>query len=153
MSIINVKIKLDEDAQMPILATDGSAGYDFYPKLGYTNTVALGGAIVIDLGVSMEIPKGKALLLLSRSGHGFKKDVRLANCVGLIDSDYRGNIMVKLRSDDFDCFHDGLVIDNNTAIVQGVFIDHHKVMFQLVDALDDTDRGIGGFGSTDKLAV
>jgi dUTP pyrophosphatase len=96
-------------------------------------------------GLSFEIPEGWALMVYSRSGHGFKNDVRLANCVGVIDSGYRGELMVKLTCD----FNSGgMLVKNGDRIAQGMLIRVPKVQFEEVTELSDSDRGEAGLGST-----
>lgn len=85
------------------------------------------------------------MMVYSRSGHGFKSDTRLANCVGVIDSDYRGELMVKLTYDGNEC---GELIQPGDRIAQAMIIPVEQVQFELADELSDTERGTGGFGST-----
>jgi len=88
------------------------------------------------------------MLIFSRSGHGFKNDARLANCVGVIDSDYRGEVAVKMTSDrQFSDAH-ALVVRNGDRIAQAMIIPFPKIKFEEVDELGSTERGTGGFGST-----
>ena len=87
------------------------------------------------------------MLVYSRSGHGFKHDTRLANCVGVIDSDYRGELMVKLT---YDGAEDGPFIEPGDRIAQAMIVPVSQVSFDVVDELSDTVRGSGGFGSTGK---
>lgn len=143
-----VKIKLlHKDVKSPTYATDGSGCFDIYAELApacISCVVMAGQPTEIDTGLSFEIPEGKSLLVFSRSGHGFRNDVRLANCVGIIDSDYRGMLKVKLTADG-----DGmLVVKHGDRIAQGMIIDTPKVTFKVVDNLSETKRGFGGFGST-----
>ena len=84
------------------------------------------------------------LLIYSRSGHGFKNDIRLANCTGVIDSDYRGEVKVKLTSDG-DC---DFAVNAGDRIAQAMLIPVPKVELMAVTELSDTERGTGGFGST-----
>jgi len=143
--MIDVKFeKLHEDAQVPTYATDGSGCFDFYACTYGLKTCA--ESVTIGTGIAVEIPAGHVLLIFSRSGHGFKNDVRLANCVGVIDSDYRGEIMVKLRKDSIDI--NTLNINHGDRIAQGMMIPFQKVQFVEVENLIDTERGTGGFGST-----
>lgn len=136
--------KKHPDAKMPTYATDGSGCFDLYAISAETSPTS--ETAIYDTGLSVAVPKGFTLFVLSRSGHGFKSDLRLANCVGAIDSDYRGKIMVKLRSDGT---HSPL-LDLSKAIAQAAIIATPQVEFLEVDALDDTERGCGGFGHTDK---
>ena len=92
----------------------------------------------------MEIPKGFAGLIMARSGLATKEGLRPANCVGLIDSDYRGNVIVALHNDT----NTNKTIDPDERIAQLVIIPFESVEFEVVDELSDTIRADGGFGST-----
>lgn len=92
----------------------------------------------------MEIPEGYFGAVFARSGLATKRGLRPANCVGVIDSDYRGEIIVALKNDS-----GGLqVINEGERIAQIVIMPYLQVEFNKVDTLEDTDRGAGGFGST-----
>jgi dUTP pyrophosphatase len=104
---------------------------------------------VFRTGLAVEIPPGWVMQIFSRSGHGFKSDVRLANCVGIIDSDYRGEIMVKLTADT-NAKH--FTVKPGDRIAQAMIIPIPRVQFEVVDELGTTARGTGGFGSTDRYA-
>jgi dUTP pyrophosphatase len=84
------------------------------------------------------------MLIFSRSGHGFKNDVRLSNCVGVIDSDYRGEVQIKLSNDGGDHF----TINNDDRIAQAMLVKLPWVELIEVDELSETARGTNGFGST-----
>lgn len=151
---MKVKVKkLYPDAQLPTYATDGSAAFDIY---AYQHECAIDGNEPITLtpnsvarfetGVSFEIPAGFVLLVFSRSGHGFNNNVRLSNSVGVIDSDFRGQIMVKLHNEGWDEF----TIKPGERIAQGIIMPYPKVEFEEVDELSETQCGTGGFGSTGK---
>ena len=140
---MKVKIKkVHEDAKMPTYATDGAACFDLYAA-AIENV--RDGTITYDTGLQFEIPQGYAMMIYSRSGHGFKKGIHLANCVGVIDSDYRGNVMVKLESAQT---HTSGFPDGGERIAQAMIIPVHKNDFEFVDELSDTKRADGGFGST-----
>lgn len=145
-----IKIKLAHPGvKLPTYGTDGAGCFDIYPDLDEHEKISLSVSqptVIIPTGLLFEIPQGKALMIYSRSGQGFKFNTRLANCVGVIDSDYRGELMVKLTMDE----DDYMVIGRNTAIAQGMIIDAPKVQFEVVQELSETARGAGGFGSTDK---
>lgn len=136
---INIK-KLHKDAVIPSYATDGAACFDI-------STIERGivGVIpkIFPTGLQVEVPEGNVLLLFSRSGHGFNQGIRLSNCVGVIDSDYRGEIKVKLRSDEH--LKEFLPGDR---IAQGMVIPVEKVEWDVVDEMSITERGYKGFGST-----
>lgn len=138
---MEVKIKkLNDKAIIPTYATDGSGAFDIYAT-NYSSVMPVG---FFQTGLSFEIPEGYAMLLFSRSGHGFSKDVRLANCVGVIDSDYRGELKIKLTNDGVHLqgFKEG------ERIAQAIIIPVPKVSFNVVEELSSTKRGDGGFGST-----
>ena len=139
--------KLRPDAITPTYATDGSAGLDFYvPADHVVGGVLSGRTFTINTGISVDIPHGFALLMLSRSGHGFKHQVRLTNCVGLIDSDYRGEISIQLMNDS----EVSMLINPGDRIAQGVIVPVPAVELVEVEELSETARGEGGFGSTGK---
>ena len=148
---LEVKIKLKHPGvKIPTYATDGSGCFDIFPDIEKDKQHFLlspgSATTTIGTGLYFEIPKGKALMVYSRSGQGFNHNTRLANCVGVIDSDYRGELKVKLKMDG-----DGyLYIDPEKAIAQGMIIDASQVTFSVVEELSETERGTGGFGSTDR---
>lgn len=139
--------KLHKDAITPTYATSGSACFDLYAI--NEKPVEVGVSVIIPTGLAFEVPEGYVMNIFSRSGHGFKDDLRLANCVGKIDSDYRGEVMVKLTSDKQG--NNGLKIKSGDRIAQAEIVPVHRVNeFVVVDELSSTDRGAGGFGSTGK---
>lgn len=141
MQVVKFK-KLHEDAQLPTYSTEGAGGFDIAAvTLDSADSAA---AAIYGTGLAVELPKGKSLLLLSRSGHGFKQDIRLSNCVGLIDSDYRGEIKAKLRGDG----KNAPVFAKGDRIMQGIIINTPQYKFEWVEELSETQRGTGGFGST-----
>jgi dUTP pyrophosphatase len=143
---IKVK-KLNENAILPRYATDGSGCFDLFSDSISKYTFSSGSkTCVFGTGLSFEIPKDHVMLVFSRSGQGFNHNVRLANCVGVIDSDYRGELKVKLTSDEINT----LVIYPDDAIAQAMIVPIPKVSFVEVESLSETLRGEGGFGSTDK---
>lgn len=147
---IKVK-KIYEDALLPIYTTDGSGCFDISARIDTPEDccveVGNGDTVVFSTGLQFEIPKDHVMMIYSRSGHGFKNDVRLSNCVGVIDSDYRGEVKVKLTGD----FNDGqhtLYVYDGDRIAQGMVIPVKKVEFEEVENLSKTKRGHKGFGST-----
>jgi len=140
---LEVKIKrLTWEAKIPQYATKGAACFDIYTT---TDGVVGGVGYVFGTGLSFEVPEGYVLLVYSRSGHGFKHNVRLANCVGVIDSDYRGELKVKLTSDTLE-----YIVKAGDAIAQGMLVKIDQVQFAVTETLSDTERGANGFGSTGK---
>lgn len=142
--MIDVKLKLlSQGARIPEYSTDGSGCFDICATRIVDNNLA-DNTITYGTGLAFEIPQGHVLLLFSRSGMAFNDNTRLSNCVGVIDSDYRGEVLVKLISDSVDDIGNYL----HKRVVQGLVVAVPKVSFTLVDELSDTDRGVGGFGST-----
>lgn len=145
---MQIKIKkCRECAVIPQYATAGAACFDLCAVLDERVVVCSTDPKIIPTGLQFEIPVGYVMMVYSRSGHGFNDDVRLANCVGVIDSDYRGELMVKLSVDDID---GGFRVCNGDRIAQAMIIPVNQVRFEEVDTLSDTVRGDGGFGSTGK---
>lgn len=140
-----LKIKrVGPEVKLPFYATAGSCCFDICATSA--GIVEPNRSMVFHTGLVVEVPTGFSLKLYSRSGHGFKDDVSLANCVGVIDSDYRGELMVKLRNDKDTPF----AVNIGDRIVQGELQPVYRTDFQVVDDLTDTARGAGGFGSTGK---
>lgn len=146
---MQVKIKkLHPEAIIPTYATPGAACFDLYARIDHTHAyVHRDESFIFDTGLSFEVPQDHVMLVFSRSGHGFNHGVRLANCVGVIDSDYRGEVKVKLTVDVPDC---GLHIKHGDRIAQAMIIPVQQVAFEVVDELSSTERGAGGMGSTGK---
>lgn len=144
-----VKVKrLTETAKPPVYATAGAACFDLHadapPGFPPVMTLPAGSSIDIPTGLAFEIPAGFCMRIYSRSGHGFKNGVRLANCVGVIDSDYRGEVRVKLTNDG----RRDVAIAYGDRIAQAEIVPVHLAEFIEVDELSETARGEGGFGST-----
>lgn len=142
--LLRIKVKkLVADAIIPQYATPGAACFDLH---SLTEGVASKESpLVCDTGLAFEIPEGHVMLIYSRSGHGFKSDTRLSNCVGVIDADYRGEVKVKLAKDSLGGI---LQVGKGDRIAQAMVIPVDKVTFEEVDELGSTERGAGGFGST-----
>lgn len=138
--------KLDARAVVPTYATDGSGAFDLtaLPWEPFKRHEGDQNAHIFRTGLAFEVPKGHVMLIFSRSGHGFQKAMRLSNCVGVIDSDYRGEVKVSLRCD-------GDVRGRLSAgdrIAQALIVKVPSIEFEEVDELSGTARGTGGFGST-----
>ncbi len=143
---MKVKVKrLYESAKLPTYATDGSGCFDIYTMLN--GDTEHNDPHTFSTGLAFEIPEDHVMLVFSRSGHGFKHDVRLSNCVGVIDSDYRGELKVKLACDKINWVLDFAAGDR---VAQGMIIPIEKVEFEEVRELSETVRGTGGFGSSGK---
>ena len=148
--------KLHPAAIIPTYGTPGAGCFDLYAAtvegmrfMG--RNVWSTSPVTCDTGLAFDVPDGHVMLIFSRSGHGFKDDVRLANCTGVIDSDYRGPVQVKLTCDKEDDevsvpFH----VKPGDRIAQAMIIPVPTVEFVLVDELGATARGAGGFGSTGR---
>ena len=144
-----MKIKrLHKDAILPRYATDGASAFDVfaYKDVLWSNSSQGYYESLIPTGWAFEIPHECGLFILSRSGHGFKNNTTLANSVGLLDYDYRGQLMVKLI-----CFDNTPPeILEGQAIAQCALIHTPRCYFMESDNLSITDRGDNGFGSTTK---
>ena len=140
--------KLKENAIVPTRGSRYSAGYDLYACLDEEKVeIPAHTTYMVDIGWAMEIRKGHFGAIFARSGIASKQGLRPANCVGVIDSDYRGPVKVALHNDS----NDVQVITNGERIAQLIVMDYSFVSeFEVVDELEDTDRGEGGFGSTGK---
>lgn len=140
---VNVK-KLSPAATLPTYGSDYAAGADLYAALSEGKTVAPGDTAFIPTGLAMEIPVGYAGFIYARSGLSCKRGLAPANKVGVIDADYRGEIMVALHNHS----KEAVTIEPNERIAQIVIAPYLKAVFQEADELNDTVRGEGGFGST-----
>ena len=142
---MNIK-KLNENARIPTYGSEFAAGADLYACLDADVTIAPAETLLIHTGLAMQIPEGLVGLIYARSGLASKKGLAPANKVGVIDSDYRGEIMVALHN------HGTLpqTISDGERIAQIVFAPYYTAEFSVVDELDGTTRGTGGFGSTGK---
>lgn len=146
MSVLKF-MKNHPDAILPRYATDGAGCFDLRAvDVRIPTKVYSGSPITFRTGLVPEIPAGWMMLIFSRSGTGFGMDTRLANCVGCIDSDYRGEIHVKLTRDSAQS--DPLMVFNGDRIAQGLMVKADQWAFEFADELSDTARGSGGFGST-----
>lgn len=144
--LMEIKVKrLTETAQMPIMATDGAAGFDLYADTDKESApIYPGETKLFGTGVAVAIPKGCFGAIYARSGLATKRGLRPANCVGVIDSDYRGEIIVALHNDS----HTQQTVNTHERIAQLIIQSYSDVKLVEVDSLDDTERGAGGFGST-----
>ena len=136
--------KLNENATVPTYGSQFAAGADLYACEGGEVTIEPAETKLIHTGIAMEIPEGMVGLIYARSGLASKRGLAPANKVGVIDSDYRGEIMVALHN------HTNAPqsIADGERIAQIVFAPYYTADFELADELDDTARGAGGFGST-----
>lgn len=147
MTEFEVKVKkLSEKAIIPTYGTAFSAGADLYACIDEKITINENETVMIHTGISVEIPEGFGGFVFARSSLGCKRGLAPANKVGVIDSDYRGEIMVGLHN------HSGKPqeIEPGERIAQMVILPYAAAKFVLSDELTDTTRGQGGFGSTGK---
>lgn len=144
---MQIKIKrLHPGAIIPQYATPGAACFDLHTVIDAV--VRPGKGAILPTGLAFQVPHGHVMLVYSRSGHGFKYGVRLANGTGVIDSDYRGEIMVKLHNDNSPLdAGEFMSISAGDRIAQAMIVPIIGVEF-VEDELSETARGIGGFGST-----
>ena len=144
---MKVKIKkLNENAIIPTYGTGYSAGADFYALLDSTVEIAPHETTFIHTGISVEIPEGYCGLIFARSSMGAKRGLAPANKVGVIDADYRGEVMVALHN------HSEKIatVEPGERVAQLAIVPFLKAEFEEADDLTDTTRGAGGFGSTGK---
>ena len=145
MAPIPVKI-LREGAYLPTYGSPEAAGADLYACLETAVTIEPGKTAFIPTGIAMEVPRGCAGLIYARSGLACKRGLAPANKVGVVDSDYRGEIMVALHNHG----DQPQTIGHGERIAQMVITPVLTPDYVVVSDLDDTDRGTGGFGSTGK---
>lgn len=144
---IKVKLKLSRGMEMPTYATDGSAAVDLRAAIdeGTTVEIAPGERALIPTGIAIS-PESKDVVAIvaARSGLAIKKGICLSNSIGVIDSDYRGEICVGL----FNTSKEPFTVCRGDRIAQMMFMPVYTAAFLQVDTLDETERGAGGFGST-----
>ena len=138
--------KLKAQAAMPSYGSAEAAGADLYACLETAVEIAAGGTAMIPTGRAMELPEGTVGLVYARSGLASKKGLAPANKVGVIDSDYRGEVMVALHNHSAQA----AVVEPGERIAQLVVAPVLRAAFAEADALSDTVRGEGGFGSTGR---
>lgn len=146
---MNLKVNLCRPgAKMPTYATQGSACFDLYAAGYEPHYCRVGKPVIVPTGLKFDIPEGYVLMIYSRSGHGFNNDVRLANCVGIIDSDYTDEVMVKLTQD-ADGPRGTFWIVPGDRIAQAMLMPVQQVQFvELSEAPAKKGNRTGGFGST-----
>ena len=145
MNKIPVKI-LREGAKLPTYGSVEAAGADLYACLEETVTIRPGQTSFIPTGFAMAVPKGCAGLIYARSGMACKRDLAPANKVGVIDSDYRGEIIVALHNHG----SEERIISNGERIAKMIITPVLTPAYEMADSLEDTARGEGRFGSTGK---
>ncbi len=142
----NVKIKkLNENAIIPTYGSEFAAGADLYACLDEPLVIKKGETVFVSTGISIELPEGTAGLIYARSGLACKKGLAPANKVGVVDSDYRGEVMVALHNHSKENYE----LQPGERIAQLVVTPFIKANF-IEEELSNTKRGTGGFGSTGK---
>lgn len=138
--------KLHENAVVPTYGSPFSAGADLYAVCENTVEIEAGQTVLIHTGLALEIPQGYAGLVYARSGLATKKGLAPANKVGVVDADYRGEVMVALHN------HSDKMqtVENGERVAQLVIAPFLSAEFEEADDLTDTQRGAGGFGSTGR---
>lgn len=144
-----VKVKkLKENAVIPKRATSGSAGADLYACIDEPITIAPGSLVMIPTGIAIELESSDcAAFLFARSGLGVKHGITLSNGVGVVDSDYRGEVCVGLCNVSSESY----TIEVGERIAQMVIMPVMGAEFIEADELSDTARGVGGFGSSGRI--
>lgn len=132
---------------LPVYATAGSAGMDITAALGEPMILEPGAIVMIPTGIAIALPQGFECQVRSRSGLAAKHGIFALNAPGTIDSDYRGEIKVILANSGKASY----AIQPGERIAQLVIARYETVQWELVDSLDETERGTGGFGSTGTL--
>lgn len=146
MQSITVKFKrILPNARVPKYGTKDSAGADLYACLDKDIVIEPGQTALIHTGIITEIPEGFVGLVFARSGLATKKGIAPANKVGVIDADYRGEIMVALHNHSKEPF----VLNDGERIAQLSIVPYYTAVFEESE-LSDSERGAGGFGSTGK---
>ena len=145
MNAVRVKI-LKEGAKLPTYGSAQAAGADLYACLEKAVTIAPGETVFVPTGIALEVPLGCAGLIYARSGMACKRGLAPANKVGVVDSDYRGEIIVALHN------HGNVpqTVEHGERVAQFVITPVLTPAYEMVEELSDTARNQGGFGSTGK---
>ena len=143
---INIKL-LNENAKVPTRGSEYAAGYDLYAATDYDIEIAPHSTVKIGTGISVELPNSTFGAIFARSGLATKKGLRPANCVGVCDSDYRGEYIVPMHNDTDEI----MTIASGERIAQLIVMPFVGIEFNIVDELTETKRGDGGFGSTGSI--
>ncbi|MCM1364680.1 MAG: dUTP diphosphatase [Faecalibacterium sp.] len=147
MNKFDVKIKkLNENAIVPTYGSEFAAGADLYACLDESLTIEPGETQFVHTGIAMELPLGYAGLVHARSGLASKRGLAPANKVGVIDCDYRGELMVALHNHG----KTAQIIEHGERVAQLLIMPYVTAAFDVVDELGETVRGAGGFGSTGR---
>ena len=138
--------KLKDNAAIPTRGSLQAAGYDLYAAIDEPVIIPSHETVKIGTGLAIAVPDGYFGAIFARSGLAAKQGLRPANCVGVADSDYRGEYIVALHNDT----DEDRIIEPKERIAQLVVMPYLAVEFDEVDELSETERGAGGFGSTGK---
>lgn len=142
-----MKVKrLNEKAVIPTRGSNEAAGYDLYACLEEPVEIAPGETKSIGIGLAMEVPAGNFGGIFARSGLSRDEGLRPANCLGVVDSDYRGEVIVALHNDS----KEARVVTNGQKIAQLIILPYLPIDFIEVDELSSTERNANGFGSTGR---
>lgn len=145
---MNIKIKkLNNLAKMPSRGSSDAAGYDLYAATSYNIEIQPHTTVKIGTGLSFELPQGTFAAIFPRSGIATKRGLRPANCVGVCDSDYRGEYIVALHNDT----NEVQIIEPQERIAQMILLPFVEMSFNEVNELSDTVRGAGGFGGSGRF--
>lgn len=144
-NIVNF-VKLSPTAQAPVRGSEQAAGWDLYADLGAYDhlTLAPGAYYKISTGIAIELPEGTFGAVYPRSGMATKRGLVLANGTGIIDSDYRGPLIVALKNTS----NEIQIVEHGERIAQIVVTPYCPIIFNEVDSISTTARGEGGFGSS-----
>lgn len=136
--------KLNEYAHEPTRGSEYAAGYDLYAATDEAITIPAHTTIKIGTGLAFELPNHTFAAIFARSGLATKQGLRPANCTGVIDADYRGEVIVAIHNDT----NEEQTINSGDRIAQMVLMPYIGMTFVEVNSLEETKRGEGGFGST-----
>ena len=142
---IKVK-KVSPTAVIPTRGSSFAAGYDLFADIPEDIIIPPHSTATVDTGLKFELPEGYFAGIFARSGIATREGLRPANCVGVCDSDYRGNYMVALHNDS----EESRTVKVHEKIAQMIVLPYLPLEFEEMDELSDTARGEGGFGSTGK---
>lgn len=143
---LNIK-RLTETAKIPTRGSDMAAGYDLYADTAEAITIPPHETVLVSTGITIEIPEGYFGAIFARSGLASKRGLRPANCVGVVDPDYRGAWMIAVHNDTDEM----RTVEAGERIAQMVVMPYLSIDFEEVEELSETKRGDGGFGSTGRV--
>lgn len=137
-------IRLSSEAKIPVYSSPEAAGADLCALAEKPLVIKPGETVMVHTGIAVEVPQGYAALIFARSGLASKRGLAPANKVGVVDSDYRGEVMVALHN------HSGMeqTVEQGERVAQLVIVPYLRAEFTETEALSQTQRGEGGFGST-----